>query len=140
MKEVGIFIFLAGNAWRDWKRKEIFLPSVAFMLLWGLWEMRGLEAWWPQFLNGVGVGMVLCALSLATKGAIGMGDALLAGVLGIMMSPEAFWGTVSLGMLLAGMVSLLLITVKKKAGNTEIPFVPFLLAAYMGGMYLWGKS
>ncbi len=136
VKEAGIFIFLAANAWRDWRKKEVILPSVILMILWGLWEMRGQETWWQQFLAGTGTGMILAALSLAAKGAVGMGDALLVAALGLFMKTEAFFGMLSLGMFLAGIYSALLMTIKRKAGNTEIPFVPFLLAAYAGGLYL----
>lgn len=106
------------------------------MALWGLWGMRGQEIWWQQLLAGTGAGAVLGAAGLAAKGAVGMGDALLVTVLGFFMKPEMFLGVLSLGMFLAGIYSLLLIVIKRQAGNTEIPFVPFLLAAYAGGVYL----
>lgn len=136
MKEVGMLVFLVINAWRDWRKREIFLPSIVLMLVWGLWEMHGQELWRQQILAGMGTGMILGAVSLVTKGAVGMGDVLLITVLGLFMKPEVFLSMLSLGMFFAAMYSLLLLTIKRKAGNTEIPFVPFLLAAYVGGMCL----
>lgn len=136
VKETGILLLLFGNAWKDLRKKEISLFLVAVMMAWGLLETAGQERGWMQLACGLGAGAAAGALSLAAGGAVGMGDAFLLAALGLLLTPERFLTVTFLGLLLAGIYSLVLLTIKRKRRDTEIAFVPFLLAAYVGGLCL----
>ncbi len=137
MKEVCTLVFLGINAWMDVKKKEISLVSVGFFsalgFLWLFYRGGGLlEAAVP-----LGIGVFFMALSFASGGAVGMGDVWVLLALGLMLGAERFLWTLCIGMLLAGGWALILLVVLKKNRHTEISFVPFLLAGYVGGMLFW---
>ena len=75
---------------------------------------------------------------MITKGALGMGDCLVLLALGTVMDMGDFFlmllGAVFSSAVYAG----ILLVILKKNRNTEIPFVPFLLMGYLGGVILWG--
>lgn len=137
MEELCTLAFLGVNAWLDIKKKEISLVTVGLFaaagILWSLQCGRSLI----QEAVTLGTGMAFLVLSLFTRGAVGMGDAWILMALGVMLGTEAFFWTLCTGMLLAGAWSLILLAVLKKGRHTEVPFVPFLLAGYVGGLALW---
>ena len=65
-----------------------------------------------------------------------MGDAWVLLDLGIVLETGEFLITVCLGVLLSGGCAMILLALKKAGRRTEIPFVPFLLAGYVGGLLL----
>lgn len=83
---------------------------------------------------GAAVGAVFLAVSKVTEEAFGYGDSILIIILGSFLG---FWNILSLlitAFLAAAAVSVFLL-IRKHCGRKEsIPFVPFLAAAYIGGM------
>ena len=51
-----------------------------------------------------------------------------------MMQTEDYINMICFSMIMAAGVSILLLTIFRKKGKTEIPFVPFIFLAYMGGV------
>ena len=93
-----------------------------------LWRVQSIE----NILLGMSVGVVLLMLSVLTGGRIGAGDAVLLIVTGIYLGLEQNLQLFFSGLLLCGMWALGLLILRKKSRKDSIPFVPFLLAAYMG--------
>ena len=117
----------------DMKRKQIRLNPVLLFGILGiffhmLWRVQAIE----NILLGMSVGVVLLMLSVLTGGRIGAGDAVLLIVTGIYLGLEQNLQLFFSGLLLCGMWALGLLILKKKSRKDSIPFVPFLLAAYMG--------
>lgn len=69
-------------------------------------------------------------------GEIGMGDGVLLAALGTVLDVEEFLTMLLLGLLGSSIWALVLLAVFRKGRKTEIPFVPFLLLGYLGGILL----
>lgn len=118
---------------QDIKKKQIRLNLVLFFGILGiflhmLWRIQPIE----NLLLGMSVGVVLLFLSIMTGGRIGTGDAVLLIVTGIYLGLEQNLELFFCGLLMCSMCSLVLFVLRKKGRKDSIPFVPFLLAAYMG--------
>lgn len=127
-----LLIFMAVAAYQDWKEKQInvciFLVAafVGIVLRVGVQE----ESVWSM-LEGVAVGIVILLLAWLTGGSVGAGDGLMFMVSGIFLE---FWENINLLMTsftIAGVVALFMIAVKKKGRKYRLPFVPFMLVAYL---------
>ena len=82
------------------------------------------------------LGAGFCLLSLFSKGALGMGDGLLAAVCGVSLG---FYKTLALffyGFFFAGLVGFLFLIRGKKSRKEEMPLVPFLYLVYGGMCFL----
>ena len=121
----------------DIKRKQIRLNPVLLFGILGiflhmLWRMLSIE----NVLLGMSVGVVLLIFSIVTGGRIGAGDAVLLIVTGIYLGFEQNLQLFFIGLLLCGIWALGLLVLRKKSRKDSIPFVPFLLASYMGMLVL----
>lgn len=117
----------------DIKKKQICLNRVLFFGILGilfhmLWRMQSIE----NLLLGMSVGVVLLFLSVLTGGRIGAGDAVLLIVTGIYLGLEKNLELFFFGLFLCSIWALGLLVLRKRNRKDSIPFVPFLLAAYMG--------
>ncbi len=137
VKEVCILTFLGINAWLDIKKQEISLITVGLFSAVGFLWLFYNEGSLLEIVVPLAVGALFLALSIAARGAIGMGDSWMLMSLGPWLGTEGFLWTLCIGMLLAGGWSLILLAILKKNRHTEIPFVPFLLTGYVGGLILW---
>lgn len=72
----------------------------------------------------------------ADQGEIGFGDGLLILAMGSVLKSGELLGVLSAALLLCGIYSGLQLLVFKKKRDTEIPFAPFLLVGYLGGILL----
>lgn len=137
MKEICVLAFLGWNTWTDIRKKQVSLLTVWIFALAGIiFAAARKDISWQYFLP-VGVGCFFIALSLITKGAVGMGDGWLLAALGTMLNAEEFVRVLLMGMLCCGVWAGILLFVLRKGRNTEIPFVPFLMLGYIGGLLLW---
>ncbi|MDO4340163.1 MAG: prepilin peptidase [Eubacteriales bacterium] len=135
--KVWILVFLGINTWMDVRKKEISLVLAGIFAATGVvYSMqKGAGGW--QMLLSMGIGVMFLALSMLTRGAVGMGDGWLIASLGTVLSVKELLYTVCAGMLLAAGYALVLLVIFRRKRDTEIPFVPFLLAGYTGGLLLW---
>ena len=63
-----------------------------------------------------------------------MGDGWVLTALGVMLDVETYLRMLCGGLLLSAITAVILLTVFRKNRKTEIPFVPFLFFAYLGGV------
>ena len=135
MKEIIPLKFLLLNSWKDWTQKEILPVSV---LLYGMLGI-GYSLWLGRQILDLGIPVVISllflVLSIWTKEKIGLGDGLFLLALGCMNDTETYIRTLWMGLLLAAGYSILLLF-HKKSRKTEIPFVPFVLLGYVGGLVI----
>ena len=123
---------LAVTAYRDWKEKKIYvcgvlLCGIAGLLLHILFQERALT----DMLAGASVGVMVLVIAKIGGECIGMGDGLVLMISGIFLG---FWGNVSLlltALFFAAGTAWFLLVIKGKGRKYRLPFVPFLLAAYL---------
>ena len=137
IKEAGVLLFLGINAWTDIRKKEVSLFTVLIFALGGmLWSMMNRRSA-AEAAVPLTVGFAALAFALLAEGAMGMGDAWILLALGTVLGSDEFVPMMCLGVLFAGGWAMLLTAAKRAGRKTEIPFVPFLLAGYVGGLILW---
>lgn len=88
----------------------------------------------PVFI-GCLPGLALLGISWVTRGAVGMGDGVIVAVMGIF---AGFWGSLlSLfwALAAAAVIGCGMMAAGKWGRKKQIPFVPFLWAAYMGVIF-----
>lgn len=128
-----VFLGMLGlSAYQDYKEKKVSLYCVLFAGIAGIaLHILFLEHSVADILAGMSIGAVVLMISWVSRGRIGLGDGMVLVISGIFLG---FWQNLKLFMmalLLAGIWSLFLLTIKKKGRNYRIPFLPFLLAAYL---------
>lgn len=85
----------------------------------------------PDMLWGAAVGAVLVALSLLTRGSIGLGDGFLLMTAGVFLGGGRVLELLFISLLYAAFISLVMMVFRKWKRKREIPFVPFLLLGYL---------
>ena len=93
-----------------------------------------------NLMGGFAIGVVFYIASVLSGGQIGKGDALLIMVTGIFLG---FWNNLMLvwaAACLAGFAGLVAVLGFHKPKSYELPFVPFLLAAYVLCLVVWGGT
>lgn len=83
-----------------------------------------------SILWGMLLGIGMMALSLATRGSVGMGDGILLMVTGVYLGGHENLELFLTGLLLSALWSLGLLVFKRKSRKEEIAFVPFLLLSF----------
>lgn len=131
MQNVILLILLIICAVEDFKRKEV---TVTYILLFGT-VGAVLHLFYPNcssysMLWGLLLGIGVMAVSLLSRGSIGMGDGILLTVTGVYLGGYENLELFLLGVFLAGIWSLGLLVLKKKKRKERIAFIPFLLVAY----------
>jgi len=131
----GLF-FLAVCSVVDTRCRRIplwLLGAAGFMVV--LVRMMEREVW-ILYAGGAVVGCFFIAVSWITREGLGYGDSLLMVILGGFLG---VWRVISLLMIafLSGAVfAIILFTFKKKNSKQSFPFIPFLMAGYIGVMWL----
>lgn len=114
-----------------WKRKVHLCVVCAFAVSGMAMQLYDGGMKTLDIAGGVGVGLILYIVSVASRQRIGKGDALVLLATGIYIG---FWRNIALlwgGSLLAGMAGLGMFFFQGKTKQYEMPFIPFLLAAYL---------
>lgn len=94
------------------------------------------SAWWNYILSGIGFAAVFMLMSRMTRGAIGAGDALITGVIGLYLGFYHTLAVVIFALLIGGIVSIVLFIMKKVTRQTPLPFAPFLAAGFVVSMLI----
>ena len=123
---------LAITAYVDWKEQEVPLSGLLLAGAGGLLlqsACRDMEI--ADIVSGAAVGVLALILARVTGEAIGAGDGAILVVSGIVLG---FWralGLLMTALLISGAVALFLLVIKRKGRKYRLPFIPFLLAAYL---------
>ena len=103
--------------------------------VWSILQGRTLES---MFL-GLIPGMVALCVGWVTREAIGYGDGFLLCAMGMYLPIERIIGILLSACVLAGVVGLILLVVKKGGLKMELPFVPFLLVTSVAEVFWLGR-
>lgn len=135
-----VFTYLLMMAVYDIKKKEIHLPftAAAAVILSGrqiYFVCRGEVSLQSAFL-GVIVGIVLVAISLLTRGEIGIGDGILFMICGLLFGIYENGVLLFLSLVFTAIVSGALILTRHAGRKYTLPFAPFVFAGF-GVMCIW---
>ena len=139
METLGLFGILGYFTIEDIKSRRLKTAALMFCGLAGVILhifLRRISA--ENMIGGMAVGAVMYLISVLSKGRIGKGDAVLIMVTGIFLG---FWNNLMLlwaAVMFAGAAGWIAIFILKKEKNYEMPFVPFMLAAYILCLAVWG--
>lgn len=136
MKELCVLVFLGVNSWLDLRRKEISLAAVLIFAMAGIvlrWNYHSIN--WEMFVS-LGVGCFFLAISILTKGAVGLGDVWLLLALALVLDLQEFLMALFSALMLCALWGAVMLVIFRRNGRCEIPFVPFLLLGYVGGLLL----
>ena len=137
VKEICVLGFLGINSWIDIRKKQVSLLLIIIFAVcgtvWTIYSRRNV----PEVLMCVGTGFLFVLISILTEGAVGMGDGWLLMALGTGAVPGRIFFNIFLWELICSAVwSGIIMMGFCRKGSTEIPFVPFLLAGYLGGFLI----
>ena len=82
-------------------------------------------------------GVSFLGISVITRGGYGNGRRMDLACSGTVLMPEEFFSMLFAAMLISAAWAGILLWLFRKKGNTEIPFVPFLMLGYLGKLFLW---
>lgn len=124
-------VFGLGAYW-DWKEQQIclyfpILAGIAGIILHLVFQ----EHTWMELLLGMVIGVVVLFVAWFGGESIGIGDGMMLVASGTFLG---FWGNLELLMIalfISGITALFFIVVKRKGRKDRLPFIPFLLAAYL---------
>ena len=91
----------------------------------------------PEICGGMLLGVGLLGIAKMTGESLGYGDGLLFLVTGIYLGGWDNCALLMTSLVLAFVFAIIQILVRKKSAKSEIPFVPFVLSAYV--LYLGGQ-
>lgn len=80
-----------------------------------------------ELLIAIIPGVIFVAISILSSGKVGLGDGLIIIPFGLMVGLWDSTTSLIYAMLSSGVVALFLLATKKKSGNYQLPFLPFLL-------------
>ncbi len=131
---LGILLF---TGYKDWKEQKVsleilILGGTAGIVIGTVCKEPGAK----EMICGAILGGLVLALALISKEAVGIGDGIILIVSGIILGYRALLELILISLMLTGTAALFLIVVKRKGRTYRLPFIPFLLAAYL--LYLAG--
>lgn len=118
----------------DIKSKKVWLwmPFLAGIVGLGYRILKGYTNI-PEVGAILAVFLLLFLISKITKESLGMGDVWVIGSLLLAIGLVEGIKSIFIGFLLTGIYGGILMVIKKCGGKTRIPFIPFLLAGFIGG-------
>lgn len=130
---LGVFLIVAG--YMDIKYKKISVLWCVFFMIMGLAISMGssqilIEGVGPIILS-VMPGGILLIISKMTNQSIGIGDGVVAIVVGMLLGIEKTVMALLGGFMISGVVSIILLMFRKAEKGYELPFVPMLSVAVL---------
>ena len=134
MERICILAFLGINSWKDIRTREVSLLSIGVFGIVGMVRACFLGTVSVNLVWNVCMGVAVIGLSIISKGAVGMGDGLLFLSLGTVLPFEELLSAFLLGLFCCCFWGIVVLFLSGKGKKTEMPFVPFLMLGYIGGL------
>ena len=122
------------NSWKDIRTREVSLLSIVVFGIVGMVRTCFLRTVSVDLVWNVCMGVAVIGLSIISKGAVGMGDGLLFLSLGTVLPFEELLSAFLLGLFCCCFWGIVVLFLSGKGKKTEMPFVPFLMLGYIGGL------
>jgi leader peptidase (prepilin peptidase)/N-methyltransferase len=135
--EALMLIGLLSCAIYDWRRKEIpiiYVIGIGFVAVFSLFFLRKEHI--ADVIGGALLGLSCLLVSKWTRQAVGYGDSLLILVLGVYMGGIKLLQLLFIATTVAAFFALFCLWKRKWKRNATIPFVPFIMLAYVGVMFI----
>lgn len=125
--------FLITTSITDWKDRKIpidilIITDVLGVIL--LFFNPNVE-FVQSMIGFFGVGGFVLLISIITRKAIGMGDAIVIGTIGLILGYKMALTVLVYSLVLIGIIGLTLMTFGKVSRKTQLPMVPFMFAVFM---------
>lgn len=134
-----VSVYLLWGAWQDVRSRKIknnyLWLGGCIGIMYRIINITLKQAVWEKWLWALIPGVVLLVIAKITKERIGLGDGWLVLVLGNFLSIGEICCVLQLALFLVFVFSIFLLWIKKISRKFEMPFLPFLCAAYI---VLWG--
>ena len=130
--KVFILSYLAYQTYKDIREKSISLKSVIIFSIAGAVINIGITN--ISLLNmflGIAVGLCVILIGKLMKGAIGTGDGAVLSSIGILIGGKMCLFVFILAITISAAVVIILLVFRKVNMKQELPFVPYILFAYM---------
>lgn len=134
MEQLCILIFLGINSWKDLRTREVSLLTICVFGAVGVVRACFIGGIDMEWVGNVSLGSAVIILSICSKGAVGIGDGLLLLALGTVLSFRQLLAVFLTGLLCCSFWGILLLLLPRGKKTVELPFVPFLLVGYIGGL------
>lgn len=126
----GIFIIICSI--EDIKSKQVSLKiCIIFSIIGIITGVFGLNKSIIFFLGSVIPSIIIAVVSIITRNGIGMGDAIIIGVLGLYLGVSDIILILMMALLISGVYGCYLLIIKKKNGKDTLAFVPFILCSFI---------
>ncbi|GMQ58496.1 hypothetical protein AN1V17_28910 [Vallitalea sediminicola] len=125
--------FLIITTISDCKDKQIPMDVVMITLILGMISMlfNPNVIWIHSLIGFFGIGGIIALISVITKGAIGMGDALVIGTIGLILGYKMAVAVLLYSLVFSGLIGLGLMAFGRVNRKTKLPMVPFMLCAFL---------
>ena len=134
MEQLCILTFLGINSWKDIHTREVSLLTIGIFGILGFVRACFCELLSIEWFATACIGAFVLALSVLSKGAVGMGDGFLLLALGTVLSFGELLTSFLLGLLCCSIWGIILLFLPGNGKRKEVPFVPFLMLGYIGGL------
>lgn len=119
----------------DYRFQFIFDDSLVPLLIMGLAATPFLPfSIWQRLAAGAGAFVVLAALAILGRGALGGGDVKMMAVLGLWLGVNGIITTACIGFILGGVAAIIMLLLKVRGRKDFFAFGPFLI---MGAVVAW---
>lgn len=132
-----IALLLITLAYNDWKTKRVsawLLGVITVVAITARIFLVSTSVW--NTLGGVAIGVLLFGISKWSREALGYGDSWLILSLGIYLGGMKLLEVISLASFLACLFSIAYCIRCGWSRKHTLPYIPFITAAYLGGMFL----
>ena len=129
-----ILAFLGINSLKDLRTREVSMLTIGIFAFGGVIRACLMGNICMEWAAAICLGAAMIALSVMTKGAVGMGDGFIMMALGTVLSFRELLEAFLLGLVCCSVGGIILLFLPGTRKKTEIPFVPFLLLGYIGGL------
>lgn len=130
MEQAAAVLLLGGNAWRDLRKHRISILLTAGIFLAAV-IMRIWRGEYAALAAGILPGIILLGISWITKESLGYGDGLVQSVLGALLGWKKALEILMGALFLAAVFSAAALAVHRLGRKSELPFLPFVLGAYL---------
>lgn len=134
--KIGLGILLAALAIEDIRCKRISSVKLVagFLLAIGLCLAERHSA--GEIVTGVFLGIAFLTISWITQEKLGMGDSLMIGILCVGLGGIRGMIAIICALFIAGLFSAVMLMGRKYTLKSNLPFIPFLFAGYIGVVLL----
>jgi len=123
--------FLTGLSVEDIRFRKLSGEPLAMMMVLGIgYQIYEESSSWITVLCGMGIGLVFLGISYITKEALGYGDSILIGVLGLFVGAIELIEILMVTWIGVMVIAMILLMIKRFHRRTALPFVPFLTVGY----------